>query len=63
MEFQLGFDLGVDFGLDVDLCLDFGNHRRLQDFTASRANVGLKVGVVKKVGVVMTTPTYHALEF
>ena len=37
-------------------------HRRLQDFTASRARVWLKVGVVKKVGVVMTTPTCNALE-
>ena len=38
------------------------NHRRLQDFTASRAWVWLKVGVAKKVGVVMTTPTCHAFE-
>ena len=33
------------------------SQRRLQDFTASGTKVSLKVGVVKKLGVVMTTPT------
>ena len=41
---------------------DTSIHRRLQDFTASMARVWLKVGVVNKVGVVMTTPTCNALQ-